>query len=257
MPEFSYEIPPDYVDAFGDVSINGVMKLFQRAATDHSTEMGYPASWYQEQDSAWLARTHRLTYPRALDSEKPVTIRTEIEDCKKIRSLRSYELTQSNDGPLLASGYTDWVYLQRSEQSFKRIPEEMAKRFEPTYKESSPNRPQLDSPEEPASAFESAIQVQFRDLDGMNHVNNAVYVDYILELCLQWKQHQENSLDLTCENFNFSVSTLNIKYLNQARWNEAITGKIWELDSPDEENCGYLFESNSNRIAEGTLKLNQ
>jgi medium-chain acyl-[acyl-carrier-protein] hydrolase len=251
MPTYRYQITPDVVGQNRTVNIANLACLLQRAATRHSTELGYSPGWYRENETAWVARTHRINYSRRLDPDQPVLVDTTIEDCRRVRSLRSYSVTQPNTEETLASGYTDWVYLNRDTGSITRIPEEMAETFDPTYPDGSPNRQSFESHEVPNNAYSRDYRVQYRDLDDQDHVNNTVYFDYLLDVLTHWRLDNLTREADRLSDDQFHVTNLSIKYLDQIRWDESFEGIVFDLDKGNQNSFGFAFLGDDEKITEG------
>ena len=64
--------------------------------------------------------------------------------------------------------------------------------------------------------FTTDIQMRFRDIDGMGHVNNAVYLSYVELARTQFYMHQANKRTLD-----------EIDFESQATWGDQIQVAVW------------------------------
>lgn len=247
MPTFCYKILPEYVSGFGRLSLSGMIRLLQRAATDHTDRLGYTSRWYERNGTAWMARQHRLSIDAFPGPGEYVEIETEVEDFRRVRSLRGYTLRSDASGDILAEAHTDWVYLHRTEHSPRRIPDDMIEQFDPVYNDESPNRNRFESPEVPDDAFSKPFTVQFRDLDELAHVNNAVYTDYLLETLLGHLTGQSSNIPETG-----GVSNLTIQYVGQTNWKDRITCRLNFVESPGPDHpFSFIIGKEDGNVVEG------
>jgi len=73
--------------------------------------------------------------------------------------------------------------------------------------------------------FTTDIQMRFRDIDGMGHVNNAVYLSYIELARTQFYMHQANKR--TLEEIDFILAHVEIDFQSQATWGDEIEVAAW------------------------------
>jgi acyl-CoA thioester hydrolase len=81
---------------------------------------------------------------------------------------------------LIARSYTDWIYLDTLTGKATSIPKVMADAFFPEGAPGSfpPRPPYPAAPPPPEGAFRWHRQVEWQDIDQLQHVNNAIYLDY-------------------------------------------------------------------------------
>lgn len=255
MPEYTYTLLPEYIGGFGRVTASSIVRIFQRAATRHSDELGYTSNWYQNEGVAWMARKHRLKRTNPIPLEKPIAVRTNVKDFRRVRSLRSYELRDPS-GQVLVRGFTDWIYVDRNNGRPCRIPDELAEAFEPEFDEESGQRTDRDSPDSIPGDPTYTTRVRFDDLDEIAHVNNAVYVDYLFEGLLH--DHCENTQNVSPSDDPNPIilSELSIKYLKQSRWRETIRSYLRPMNQKGaEKRFEFILKSEDQRMAEGTCTL--
>lgn len=222
MPSYDYKVLPEYIGGFGRLSLSGLTRLLQRAATDHTDELGYTSNWYRDHGVAWMARGHRIELENSVGPDETVRVETEVEDFKRIRSLRAYTVYSEATEKLVARGYTDWIYLDRKSNSLKRIPDSMIESFNPVYENESPNRTDFESPTMPEDVPTKTYRTQFRDLDELAHVNNVVYTEYLQDAILRTYGDTDNA-SIESIPSSFVLSELSIQYLGQADWGNEIT----------------------------------
>jgi len=73
--------------------------------------------------------------------------------------------------------------------------------------------------------FTIDIQMRFRDIDGMGHVNNAVYLSYVELARTQFYMHQANKR--TLDEIDFILARVEIDFESQATWGDQIQVAVW------------------------------
>ena len=75
------------------------------------------------------------------------------------------------------------------------------------------------------NVFKIPINVRFRDIDGMGHVNNAVFFTYFAEGRLAL--FQEFSMDSDFSTFSFILAHISCDYLRPITLNTQLSVEIW------------------------------
>ncbi len=73
--------------------------------------------------------------------------------------------------------------------------------------------------------FTTDIQMRFRDIDGMGHVNNAVYLSYVELARTQFYMHHANKQ--TLDEIDFILAHVDIDFESQATWGDQIQVSVW------------------------------
>jgi len=168
-------------DAYGHVNHANYLRWAQETAFDASAAAGYDVERYDAMDRGWLVRETEIEYLRPLFYNDRIEIKTWVADFRRVRSRRAYEFRLAGTDTLVARAMTDWVFLQRSTQRPLPIPEEMMAAFFPDGPpEEMPARTRFPTPPRPGpKTYRQTREVDWRDLDQLGHVNNAVYLNYI------------------------------------------------------------------------------
>lgn len=174
-------------DAYGHVNNSNYVRFMQEAAFDASAAAGYDDDTYHRLNLIWLIRETEVEYLQPLVYGDTAEITTWVEDFRRVRSRRVYEVRRKGEDTLLARGTTDWVLLDRETLRPVSIPEEMKLAFFPE------SAPQQDGkregfpapPPPPVGAVTVSRDVAWEDVDPAQHVNNAKYFTYIEEAGIQ------------------------------------------------------------------------
>ncbi len=170
-------------DAYGHVNHANYLRYMQETAFDASAAAGYDMARYDQLGLMWLIRQTAITYERPLRYGDTVIVKTWVADFRRVRSRRMYELRQADSGNKVATAHTDWVLLNQQNQRPATIPQEMMAAFFP---EGPPPRSAHTAhfptpPPAPPGKFIMRRTVEWRDLDPVQHVNNANYMAYLEE----------------------------------------------------------------------------
>src|SRR5205809_7611750 len=73
--------------------------------------------------------------------------------------------------------------------------------------------------------FTTDIQMRFRDIDGMGHVNNAVYLSFIELARTQFYMHCVNKR--TLGEIDFILAHVDIDFESQGTWGDHVQLAVW------------------------------
>jgi acyl-CoA thioester hydrolase len=127
--EHHHTILASEIDGNGHANNVAYVAWMQEAAVAHSTAQGWPPDRYASAGVAWIARSHAVEYLAEAFLGDRIVIRTWVADMRKITSRRRYRI-ERDDGGLLATAETNWVFIGSERRQPKRIPPEVAEAFE-------------------------------------------------------------------------------------------------------------------------------
>jgi acyl-ACP thioesterase len=171
-----YRVRFDEAGPDGTMRVSSLLRYAQDIAWRHSERTGFDRTWYAERGLGWVVRGVALEVGAPVPMGHTLRLSTAIIGHRRIWARRLCE-SRLATGELAARVTTDWVLLD-ARGRIVRIPEAFGLAF--------PN-PELDAeilrvPKvtgEPAA--ELSLAVRERDLDPFDHVNNAVYLDWLWE----------------------------------------------------------------------------
>lgn len=198
----------------------------QETAFDASAAAGYDDHKYTELGHLWLIRETDIRFIQPIPYDKTISIKTWVEDFQRIRSRRRYEFTDEERALPLASASTDWVYVNSKTLRPASIPEEMQLGFFPEgTPDAFPARQKLRFAEQPEDVFSIIREVEWRDIDQMDHLNNAAYLAYISECMNIFRQSAQ------------PISRFVIEYKQAAEYGDSLFISVWH----DPEQARYNF----------------
>lgn len=174
-------------DAAGQVHHANLLRYMQEAAMDASAAADYDLARYEALHTQWLIRETDLRVLRPLHYGDSVTVRTYVNDFRRVRSRRAYELRDAASGEPVARAHTDWIYMDTDTLRPITVPDEMIAAFFPEGPAAAPAMPRdpFPTPPPPRDPFGIRRRVAWSDLDTARHVNNAMYLAYIEDCTVQ------------------------------------------------------------------------
>ncbi len=231
--ECTYRIRHYECDAYGHVNHANYLRYLQEAAYEASADAGYDMVGYRALECLWFIRETEIEYLRPLYYGEEVVVRTWVEDFHRVRSIRAYEIRVAGTDELAARAWSDWVYLEIASGKPRSVPAEMVQAFLPG-EEASASRPRRRfpaAPPPPSGAFCMRRNVEWRDLDALQHVNNAVYFSYLEECAMQSGQKFGWTFErLLQEKFGIVARRAQIEYRLPATLGETLEIETWISD---------------------------
>lgn len=118
-----------HIDVNNHVNNVAYVQWMQDIAYAHSQAVGYDAAKLDELGSTWVIRSHFIKYHRPALLGDELLVRTWPHEMKKASALRKYKFVRPSDGAVIASGESDWVYIDRTNGRPLAIDEEMRSAF--------------------------------------------------------------------------------------------------------------------------------
>ena len=219
------------LDCFGRVHPSTYLRVLAQTAVEASTAAGYDADWYASAGCLWLVRRSTFELRRAARAEEPLEIRTWVEDFRRVRSHRGYEIRVQGETRLTAR--TDWVYVDAGSGRPRRIPAEMEQALGHAGVPGA-EREAWQSPPPPASPARSTHRVRVSDLDGLAHMNNAAYLDVLVQGVFDAFEDVGWSLDACIGSGAVPVlAGADVEYLESARYRDQLDIATWFTPTAD------------------------
>lgn len=175
--EARYRVRFDEAGPDGLLRTSGLMRYAQDVAWQHSTALGFDRDWYAERGLTWLVRSAELEVLAAIPMGEDVVSRTQVVGQRRVWARRRGEFIAA-DGTLAAWVHTDWVMID-ARGALTRIPAVFGERFQ--IPEAAGQIGRVTLPPTPDGTPRQSFAVRPHELDPMDHVNNAVYLDWLEE----------------------------------------------------------------------------
>lgn len=122
-------VTKDQIDLNGHVNNVVYVQWMQDVAYAHSEAVGYDNERLEELVSTWVIRSHFVRYHRPALEGDSIRALTWPKQIKRASALRGYRFVRESDQAIVASGESDWVYIDRSTGRPKAIDQEMLAAF--------------------------------------------------------------------------------------------------------------------------------
>jgi len=119
----------DVLDENRHVNNVAYVQWMQDVAIAHATSVGGTAAT-QAVEATWVARSHHIVYLRPAFAGDRIRLMTWISTFRKARSLRKYQFLRLDDDVVLATGETEWVFVDMATGRPRSIPPAVASCFE-------------------------------------------------------------------------------------------------------------------------------
>jgi acyl-ACP thioesterase len=174
-----YRVRFDEAGPDGAMRTATLLRYAQDIAWRHSEHLGFDRDWYASRGLGWVVRAVELELDEPVPMGHTLRVTTAVVGHRRIWARRMGEVRLA-DGRLAARVTTDWVLLD-GRGRIVRIPDDFGVAFvNPELRGEILRVPASEGP--PAASLSLAVRP--RDLDPLDHVNNAVYVDWLEESLL-------------------------------------------------------------------------
>jgi len=164
----------------GLVRTSVLLRYAQDLAGYHSSLRGFVRAWYAERGLTWLVRAAEVAVVGPIPVGEELLGTTHVVGGRRVWARRRTEFHDA-PGALLAWVHIDWVLVD-ARGAPTRIPPEFDAAFGAPPATFGLARVALGAP--PSEARRANLVVRPQELDPMDHVNNAVYADWLDEAVL-------------------------------------------------------------------------
>jgi acyl-ACP thioesterase len=173
----AYRVRFDEAGPDGRVRTSVLLRYTQDLAWFHSAARGFGRSWYTERGLTWLVRAAEIEVLRPVRVGAELLGTTRVSGSRRVWARRRTDF-RDDAGETVAEVRIDWVLLD-ARGAPTRIPPE----FDPIFgmQQGPIELARVDLPAAPPDAAREPFMVRPQELDPMDHVNNAVYADWLEE----------------------------------------------------------------------------
>ena len=224
----TYQIRHDECDAYGVLNNAVYLRLAQETARRHSEAAGFPPSYYENMQRAWVARDTEIEYLQPVGYGDNLAVTTFIASARRTAAQRAYKFRLGEE--LVAQARTVWVFFDVTRGVPASIPDEIfaimfGQGEEPARLERSPFP---EPPPAPPGVVKWYRRVEYRDVDPLGHLNNAAYLSYTQEAAveagLKYGVTQARSRE---EGLGWALKRSRIEYLHPALPEDELEVATW------------------------------
>lgn len=214
----------------------------------HSDAAGFDRAWYRSRGYQWLVRCVQLDLVRPIGYGDTLRVTTQVIGGRRVWARRWTTFTRARDVGVVgaaeespaATALIDWVLLNAAGRP-TRVPEEIVAFFAPDSPTFEPAHVELPAAAEGAARHR--FRVRASDIDPMDHVNNAAYLDYLDEAL-----SAAGAGGVTAR----VPRSYAIEYLRPARPTDELDATVWA----EEAGWAYrLVDADGSELARARLKV--
>lgn len=178
----SFQVRSYEVGRLGIVSSGTLLRYLEHLATEGSAAAGYPRSWYDEHDTAWVVRQMAFEQERPIGIGEMLALETWPSQFARIQAYREYLISSASTGQALARAHAHWVYVSRQRGLPTRLPADFTDHAIPDPQEVRLAPPPAIQPfKKEVPQFRMELRARRAEADTMGHINNTVYMDWLEE----------------------------------------------------------------------------
>lgn len=219
------------IDLHGTLKVSAIFNLMQDAASQHAEQLGFGFGDFKEKKLMWVLSWARLDIIELPGFSETVNVKTWTKKQHKLFYLRDFSI-ETADGKIIAKATTAWTMLK----SDTMRPTTMQR--EGLHYPESPENHAIDMLPEKIELSNTVYkdphtikrQVLYSDIDIHQHVNNARYIELILD-CYNADEHKENL-----------VKSISVQYKGESKFMDSLT-----ISKFANENADYISIFNESK----------
>ena len=229
-------------NAIGQVDISGYLRYLIETAWDWGVASGLGVDKSEALGVAWIIRETEINFYRPLAASEIFDFTVWLVNWRRVRGTRCFELRLKDGDEPVAQGAQQVATLDNKTLRPIRLPEHILDDFLIENPRVIQQQKFSKFQTQPETAFVTQREVEWRDLDGLEHVNNATYADFAENAAAQalaavgWSPSQ-----LKTQGFAVANRRFHIQYQAPALWADTLnvaaylvqlnpTGGTWHIE---------------------------
>ncbi len=237
-------------DTYGHLNNAVYLRYMQQAGIEAASAVGFTDEMHIALKRSWIPRITAIDYLRPVRYGEKLEVRTWVEGVRRVQSRRRYEFRKEGNSELIATAYTDWVFVDLETGYPVTIPTEIMSAF---YPEGIPETPMTrqqfpKAPPAPVGVYKVKRRVEWGYSDPMRHLNNAAYLNYAEDCVVQLTSSLGWPMSKwMAEGIAFVARKSVIEYLKPAFLDDELTIATWLFDiKPASLTRQYEFSNSGN-----------
>ena len=225
MPDYysrTFRVRWSEVNATGQVDLAGYLRYLVETAWDWGAANGLSMQQSKDLGLAWVIRETEINFYRPLLPGDIFDFRIWLMHWRRVRGTRGFELRLKDGDERIAQGVQQVVTLDSQTMRPAPPPEALMGNFLIDHPRLI-SQSQMPKYKITDDAFKMEKQVEWRDLDIFEHVNNATYASYAENMMIRamealgWSPSEFKALGLVIQFRRF-----HIQYLSIAAWGDTL-----------------------------------
>jgi acyl-CoA thioesterase FadM len=242
----AYRVRFDESSPEGVVTAAALLRYAQDCAWQHSEALGFDRDWYADRAMTWVVRAAEIRVHAAVRTGAWIDVTTAVVGFRRIWARRRTSIAArgvQDSGSPVATVETDWVMTHAGSGAPTRVPDEVIERFRTPLDPFQPHRVRLEPT--PGSAARMAFRVRRSELDPLDHVNNAAYLD--------WFEDATAGLPDGQRRLSALPRTYVLEYVAAADASAELAGAVW-VDPTDPGTVAYRATIGTTEVFRGTVR---
>lgn len=233
-----FHIPYYDCDTTGSLKVPTLIKMMIKTSGEQSKELGVHNDFVSSFGLTWVITHHDMTIERLPKADEQITITTEAESYNKYFCYRRFTVRDSEGDTMITMDST-FALMDVEARKMGSVREEIIAPFESEKIKRIKRAEKIPPLAEPIRQKE--IGIRYWDIDGNKHVNNAVYLEWMMD-GLTFKELIERK----------PVRML-IKYNKEIRYGQSVIGVTSQSITNDHGTVHHIL-SNNEICAEGYIE---
>lgn len=217
----SFRIRASEVDQNGKATLPAICSLFQEVAGNHALKLNFDITQLHAQNLTWVLHRMDIKIDRYPNWREKITIETWPAAGDALRAYRNYRIL-NEEGNLIGVCLSYWMMINLKTRKPTRMPKDVLDLRLSDIDHVLPVKSDRIMPFEETNV-EKKFAVRESDLDMNKHVNNARFVEWLMET------YNDNKAYL--------VKNLDIMFMQESRFGDIITS-----ERKDEEHQNYRHQ---------------
>ena len=173
------------VDADFNQNLGSLFKMIQEAAVVHSENVGFDSKTLLDRGEVWILNALEAEIYRYPRLREEVRVETWHKQSKGFKAFRDFCVYAGDEK--LAAASSLWLYFDIQKKRLTRVPAETGAVYTSEAEDALDGSLASWKPTDTFTPeFETDLCVRHSDFDPLNHVNNAVYLDYLETLVARY-----------------------------------------------------------------------
>lgn len=190
----TFSIRASEVDSNGNTTLPAICSLFQEVAGNHALKLHFDITQLHEQNLTWVLHRMDIHIERYPEWRETITIETWPAAGDALRAYRDYRMLDG-EGEQIGCCLSYWMMINLKTRRPTRMPKEVLELRLGDIEHVLPIKSDRLKPFEHAE-IEKKFVVRNSDQDMNKHVNNARYVDWIMETYDEGKAYLIKNMDV-------------------------------------------------------------
>lgn len=189
-----FKIRASEVDFNGKATLPALCSLFQEVAGNHALKLNFDISQLHKQNLTWVLHRMDIKIDRFPKWRDTITIETWPAAGDALRAYRDYRILDE-DGKQIGACLSYWMMMNLETRRPTRMPQEVLDLRLNEIEHVMPIKTSRMKPFE-ESDKQGKLSVRKSDLDMNQHVNNARYVEWMMELYNEKEARSIHEIDI-------------------------------------------------------------